>query len=126
MNKDMNVVDVQYYRSKDNQSGANNMARVTIELPISTWRAMKSKQFGDEIISHQRRMSDLKKEIGVKCPQCSKDEILLRECTGVFKEESISVKYKKLFYKCKRCNEEFSTELIEKENKKRIEMNKDK
>lgn len=124
MNKEIDIKNEEYFRSKGNEKGAYDMARITIELPISEWRAIKSKMYGDESVSHQRRLSDFKKEKDVKCPNCKKDGILLRERTDETQIDEKPVKYKEVFYKCDRCGEEFHTELLIKENKRRIEMNK--
>jgi len=126
MNKDIEVRNEEYFRSKSNKSGAYDMARVTIELPITAWRAMKGKLYGDELISHRRRFSDIAGEEGVECPNCSNGDHILRERTEIDKTGECDVKYKYVFYKCKRCNEEFNTDMLVKENNSRISatMNK--
>jgi uncharacterized protein with PIN domain len=128
MNKEIDIKNEEYFRSKGNENGAYDMARITIELPISEWRAIKSKMYGDESVSHQRRLSDFKKEKDIKCPNpnCKDGIILLRERTDETRVDEKPVKYKEVFYKCDRCGEEFDTEFLIKENKRRIEMNKNK
>ena len=115
MQKDIDVVKEEYFHSKDNKDGAYNMARITIELPITAWRAMKGKIYNDELISHQRRSSDLVKEDGIKCVNCGNNDVILRESLKID-----PVKYKEVFYKCKRCGHEFQTDFLIKENKRRM------
>lgn len=117
MKNDITIVTEDGYRSKNvNLNQACDMVRVTLEMPIGTWRNIKPDVFDFEV-SHSRRQFDFKKEETVVCPECNAlyVNIFIKEIDD--KESGCKL----LAYKCGGCKKEFSTLLMDAENQNRLD-----